>query len=382
MTEDQKKKPMTDEERLALCHKLDEELDDFINSLEKKRYTEGWPEDRWEEEMDKHPFFMKSAPDDGELSPLVEGLAKLKYDSEENTPLELATNYKEDGNFNFRHKNYRLAILGYTEGLRQKCDNAEINACLYNNRAAAQFHLQNYRSSLFDCERALLLNPNYEKARLRAAKAAFEVGKYDKCIEHCQKLGETQPLDKEVTNLLNTAKRQQMIQYRDHRKKERLDATNEQQKQQVIKAIIDRGIKIWNCDDEDDIDISILEPTFPGLKHAVVCFQDDILIWPVLLLYPEHKMTDFISYCPENIPLIDQIQEIYPIPWDKDNSYKLDTLNVYFEGCDKKPHVIDPRQKLGDIITNEYFEVKAGTPAFFLVPSCSTAETSFLNSYA
>lgn len=42
------KKPITDEERLELCQKLDQELDDFINSLERKRYTEGWPEDRWE----------------------------------------------------------------------------------------------------------------------------------------------------------------------------------------------------------------------------------------------------------------------------------------------------------------------------------------------
>lgn len=61
--------------------------------------------------MDKHPFFMKSNSDANEMSPLVEGLAKLKYDPEENTPLELATSYKEDGNFNFKHKNYRLAIL-------------------------------------------------------------------------------------------------------------------------------------------------------------------------------------------------------------------------------------------------------------------------------
>lgn len=62
--------------------------------------------------MDKHPFFMKDTPADGELSPLAEGLAKLKYDPSENTALELATNYKEDGNFNFKHKNYRLAIMG------------------------------------------------------------------------------------------------------------------------------------------------------------------------------------------------------------------------------------------------------------------------------
>lgn len=43
------KQNMTDEERTALAEKMDKELDDFINSLEKRGYTEGWPEDRWEE---------------------------------------------------------------------------------------------------------------------------------------------------------------------------------------------------------------------------------------------------------------------------------------------------------------------------------------------
>lgn len=43
------KSQMTDEERLALAEKLDKDLDEFISGLEKKRYTEGWPEDRWEE---------------------------------------------------------------------------------------------------------------------------------------------------------------------------------------------------------------------------------------------------------------------------------------------------------------------------------------------
>lgn len=43
------KQNMTDEERIALAEKLDKDLDDFIDSLEKRRYTEGWPEDRWEE---------------------------------------------------------------------------------------------------------------------------------------------------------------------------------------------------------------------------------------------------------------------------------------------------------------------------------------------
>lgn len=43
------KQKISDEERLELASKLDKDLDEFIDSLEKKRYTEGWPEDRWEE---------------------------------------------------------------------------------------------------------------------------------------------------------------------------------------------------------------------------------------------------------------------------------------------------------------------------------------------
>lgn len=48
-TEQTVKKQMTEEERLALATKLDGELDDFIDGLERRGYTEGWPEDRWEE---------------------------------------------------------------------------------------------------------------------------------------------------------------------------------------------------------------------------------------------------------------------------------------------------------------------------------------------
>lgn len=92
---------------------------------------------------------MKKVPEPGEeLHPLYEGLQQLKYDPNENTPEELALSYKEDGNFNFKHKNYRLAVIGYSEGIKVRCGNAEIEASLYNNRSAAHWFLQNYRLDL------------------------------------------------------------------------------------------------------------------------------------------------------------------------------------------------------------------------------------------
>lgn len=49
MEEIKSKKPMTDEERLELAAKLDKDLDDFIDGLEKQKYTDGWSEDTWQE---------------------------------------------------------------------------------------------------------------------------------------------------------------------------------------------------------------------------------------------------------------------------------------------------------------------------------------------
>lgn len=89
---------------------------------------------------------MKTAPKPGdELHPLFEGMQQLKYDPMENTLEDLAVKYKEDGNFNMKHKNYRMAVYSYTEGVKQKCENDEVNATLYNNRSAAQFFIKNYR---------------------------------------------------------------------------------------------------------------------------------------------------------------------------------------------------------------------------------------------
>lgn len=45
---------LTEEERAALAEKMDKELDEFIDSLEKRGYSEGWPEDRWEEVNNTH----------------------------------------------------------------------------------------------------------------------------------------------------------------------------------------------------------------------------------------------------------------------------------------------------------------------------------------
>ena len=42
-------KALTEDERLQLAAKLDQDLEKFINSREKTPYTDGWKEETWRE---------------------------------------------------------------------------------------------------------------------------------------------------------------------------------------------------------------------------------------------------------------------------------------------------------------------------------------------
>ena len=60
-----KKPKMTDSERSALMEKMDADLEEHFAELERKaaergprgKDPDGWTEENWEEEMQKHPFF-------------------------------------------------------------------------------------------------------------------------------------------------------------------------------------------------------------------------------------------------------------------------------------------------------------------------------------
>ena len=49
--------------------------------------------------------------------------------------------HKEDGNHHFKAKKYQEAIIAYSEGLKQKFDDAELRVVLLTNRAIANFNL-------------------------------------------------------------------------------------------------------------------------------------------------------------------------------------------------------------------------------------------------
>ncbi|KZC04820.1 Tetratricopeptide repeat protein 4, partial [Dufourea novaeangliae] len=383
---ERKHKTWTDEERLALASRLDAELDEYIDSLEKKSYTEGWPEDRWEEEMEKHPFFMKKSPESGEkLSPLMEGLQQLKYGEDENTPEELANNYKEDGNFNYKYKKYRLAILSYTEGIRTKCKDNDLMAQLYNNRAASHFMLKNYRSSLNDSKHALTLKPNYPKALNRAATCCFHIKDYDQCIDLCDKFLDYSSTDKTILSLKSQAVTERERLKRDKRKQERLEKQLDKKEEELINIIKCKGINLELIHGRKYPDLKDLEPQVPQIAQSRVHLDaENKLVWPVMILYPETHQTDFIQNFHEDTLLIEQLEQLFSEPpeWDTGKRYNPQNINVYFESKDKcSVHKVNIHESLGKILQNKRFIVRGGTPAFLILVKSSEAEKRFLTNY-
>jgi len=261
---------------------------------------------------------MKEMPKDGEpLPPLLQGLQQLKYSEDDNTCEELALNYKEDGLFHYKLKKYRIATACFTEALRKATseDNPEIKnelvAQLYNNRAAAQFHLENYRSSLLDCERAMKYKDDYFKPVFKAIECAVKLGKYKKALDLCSRAETLQPTNSEVQRLRLLAIRKQVkkgvfspcvtselisikhLGWPFQKVGGAADRKNEFKRRaklelfrKTLTYVTDRGIRC-RCSD------FLNEDSEPG-RHVKIG-EDDRLEWPVLFYYPQFSQSDFIE---------------------------------------------------------------------------------------
>lgn len=367
------KTKMTDEERIALATKLDKELDDFISGLEKK--ADKWKEDpEWHKEMENHPFFMKTLPnDDGEVSPLVEGLQQLKYSKEENSPEELAVSYKEDGNFNFKCKNYRMAIISYTEGLCQKISNPELQAQLLNNRAAAHWELKNFRSCYNDCKAALKASPTYVKAERRLAQVCCELGLFDECVQLCDKLL-VGAVDNKLSAVRLRALKEKNLRDRNLRKEMVKKKKDEIKRETLKKMIQERGIKFFDkpC---WEIHETPLDQT--------VQIEGDHLVWPVIILYPEHKTSDVIENFHENNTFQEQLDVIFEQPpeWDAEHKYTPTSVVVHYEDTDGKIHMVNKCSSLDSVLKEPHFRVDGNTPSFIVHAKETEAYKQFLNHY-
>ncbi|KAJ0110862.1 hypothetical protein Patl1_01666 [Pistacia atlantica] len=179
-------------------------------------------------------------------------------------------------------KHYSDAIDCYTRGINQNVLSSSENSILYANRAHVNLLLGNYRRALMDAEEAIKLCPNNVKAYYRAAKASLVLNLLNEAKSFCEKGLEQDPDNKELKKLAGEI---------DSRKQEEDERQALVSKADLASAIQNRGLKIGKA----------MFQELTGLRKPVLD-NNNILHWPVLLLYAEVMSSDFIEdFCETDI---------------------------------------------------------------------------------
>ncbi|XP_078360908.1 uncharacterized protein LOC144645270 isoform X2 [Oculina patagonica] len=99
----------------------------------------------------------------------------------------IAEVYKNQGNEEYRKRDFINAIHFYTEGIKVNCKDDNLKAQLYCNRAIANYKLGSYLDSLSDAKAATELQPIFLKAIVRGASACVELKQFEEAITWCDK---------------------------------------------------------------------------------------------------------------------------------------------------------------------------------------------------
>lgn len=396
---------MDDEERRNLAEKLDKDLESFIASKveECKTKVNGQGSQREQTldelvaELKQHPAFMTDYDETQPMSAAMEGLQALKYESDSTD--DNAVSFKEDGNKNFEMKKYRWAIDNYTAGIKCLPKDKMLNAVLYTNRAAANYHLGNFRSAFYDCVMARKFKPDHMKAVLRGVLCSIERKNYDTAITWSDEGLEICPGDKKLLELRTKAnqllkkqekeKRKEQLEQKKELVKEKMEGKLEKLMNaiQLRKITICKGTESKTSGGFSDLTLESLESCHPS--RAMVTLDDEgILHWPVIFLYPEFGETDFITSFCENSRFVDQLEAMFdpnadPPGWDPERRYTTHSIEVYFEDREnEKLHRVKKTSTLLSVLQDQRFVVMGGTPNFILFVKDSNCAREYLAKYS
>lgn len=226
------------------------------------------------------------------------------------------------------------------------------------------------------------------KAIIRAAQCCKHLNRFSEGKELCDKGLQIDPKEKSLLEIRTDIVKTEKEVERNKRKREKEDKAKKNQENKLIEAINKRQINIVRkAGAESDLTLDDIEPSHPAAIRKKVHFstQDpNILVWPVLFIYPEFGETDFIEEFGEDELFIEHISVMFEEqpPWDAKGDYKTDNLKLYFEDTDAMKLIeIDVSSTLGEAVRNKRYKVHGGTPAFIVLAQGNEFQKDFLSKY-
>ncbi|MCJ1446423.1 MAG: hypothetical protein MMC23_006928 [Stictis urceolatum] len=290
-------------------------------------------------DLKRSPFFMTSLSDAGnEDNPELEAIKALLY---EGTRLEIASNFREQGNEQARAKIWTDGKELYTKGLAalkaarkegdpwgEEEDGKErgVREVLLVNRALCHLELGNLRSCALDCRAALEVNARNVKAFYRMACAMERLGKWDEARAAATAGVGVDPENKPLKALLERVRVQ--MEKAERKERERLEGVEREKKIQLTlaTALKARKISTRGTGGKPELpDDAVLKLTPDPLSMT------STLVFPVILLYPLHAQSDVIKAFGEEQTLAGHLEYLLPLPWDTRGEYTMKSIEAYLE---------------------------------------------------
>jgi tetratricopeptide (TPR) repeat protein len=298
-------------------------------------------------DLNKHPLFMTNLEENDDVA----ALQALAYDG---TPLENATNFKDQGNECFKGKAFAdakefyskgIAVIvteerrrargepskdtGTHEGSSDEPEEVErekkILETMYVNRAAANLELGNLRMAVGDCGLALRLNPKNVKAWYRSARALLRLGKMEEADEACAKGLAVDPENKALRELAGEIISRARELAEKKREEEERESKRRREEMVLKTALKARGIRTRSTDQPPEMEDA-------GIKMVPdPANPESTLVFPTVLLYPVHLESDFIKAFGEAESLEQHFKYVFPLPWDKEGVYSINGVECYVE---------------------------------------------------
>ncbi|XP_067928337.1 tetratricopeptide repeat protein 4-like isoform X1 [Watersipora subatra] len=393
------KKSMSNKERALLAEQMDKDLQEFI--LEKIEANKDVPIEpfdfkKMEEAMVNHPAFMTEWDPSKPMTPEMEALINIKYE-ECDDATEKATNYKDDGNVNFKNSKYRWAIDNYTVAIQCQSPDKILNAVCYTNRAAAQYRLGNIRSAFQDVVFARKFVPDHMKAIVRGANCACKMRKFAIALRWIESGLLIDPSHQELLNLRQTCEKLQKEEERDKRKEQAKERKQEKKRKTLLDAVKLRSIQLRGVYGEDHDEEGMVGEEWESLfgrtanteAASARVFVDDFgtMHWPLLLMYPEYGQTDLISQANETTRLYDLLYQVFgpetpSASWDEELKYKLDRIEVFFEDREKQSlYELNFDTSIQSVLSHPKYIVYGGLPTLIVLVKNSNFASEFLSKH-
>lgn len=323
---------------------------------------------RWSDEERKAfcdeitPLFMDHNPtkEEMESNPHLKALSNIEYDDID-TPETLATQAKENGNSAFSKGPafYGNAIKFFNEAIdhaskskdkKRKREMKELRSVCYANLAAVYMGRKKFITALDCCEDALKLNGRNVKAAYRAAKCCLSLGRALAACDFAELGLEQEPESAVLLALKKEAEQVVAVQKRNAAK-----AAEELEKRRMAIEAVREACK--------ERRVQVGPPLYSRMRRTAALpyvekyvdpesgESSNLLHWPLLLLYPQYHMSDFLEDVGEVTFISDLLRTVLPSSvaqeereesadrplWDKKGDYTAETVDVFYRSNACKP---------------------------------------------